>query len=265
MLQKQEARMLQYRQGEDAERLVAGKQGAASVSTASKPAVVQLLPSSVQTAAVTYDLKEVAEAGQGEGTGDKAPVDKRLSKAEKARLDRESAHRRKAKAKEAKAAARAADATAVATADAPADAPADTIDEKVADQAAGSQVDEVDNKQEAEREGHLSPAEQGSTQDDHAVGDPRQAKDADAFKYLVEEQAGHTASMDDSNGSSAVLDLGGDEPMPYAVMAAGSVFVAGIVVMGAWCAAVTSPVWVPRVAWKCTKAAWSWRPKNSSS
>ena len=120
-------------------------------------------------------------------------------------------------------------------------------------------------KQEAEREGHLSPAEQGLPQDDHAVGDPQQVKDADAVKYVVEEQAGHTASMDDSNGSSAVLDLGGDEPMPYAVMAAGSVFVVGIVIMGAWCAAVTSPVWVPRVAWKCTKAAWSWRPMNSSS
>ena len=57
--------MLQYRQVEDAELRLAGKQGAASVSTASKPAVVQPLPSSVQTAAVANDLKKVAEAGQG--------------------------------------------------------------------------------------------------------------------------------------------------------------------------------------------------------
>lgn len=264
MLQKQEARMLQYRQGEEAERRTAGKHAAAS---ASKPAVVQPLPVVPQTSAVAEDSKEVAEVGQGDGTDGDAQADKPPSKAEKARLARELTHRRKARAKEAKAAARAADATAVATADAAADPTADAADEQVAEQAAGNKADEVGgrgNEHAAEDEGHFPPAEQGSPEDHHAFDDPQQVEDADAVQDEVDENAPHTASSDMAE-NAAVKNLVEDETMPYAVMAAGSVFVAGTIVMGAWCAAVTSPVWVPRVAWKCSKAAWSWRSKKINS
>ena len=72
-------------------------------------------------------------------------------------------------------------------------------------------------------------------------------EDADAIKDVVDDNAAHihTASMDDLNGNPAVKEVA---PMPYAVMAAGAVFVAGTGIAGAWCAAVTSPKWVPYAA-----------------
>ena len=87
MLQKQEAKILQCRQGEDVERRPAGKQAAASASEARKPAVVQPLPGFVQMSAVAQYLADVAERGQGECADGDAQADKPLSKAEKARLD----------------------------------------------------------------------------------------------------------------------------------------------------------------------------------
>ena len=100
MLQQQDARILQYRQEEDREQRTIGKQGAActSASKANKPAVVQPLQGLVQTSSETKDLNELAEKGQRERFGGESQADKPLSKAEKARLEQELAHKRKAKA-----------------------------------------------------------------------------------------------------------------------------------------------------------------------
>lgn len=104
--------------------------------------------------------------------------------------------------------------------------------------------------------------------DPRAANDSQQEEDAEAVEDVLDEEAlldgPHSPSVAPSDGQSGVHHLAGDEPVPYAVMAAGSVFVAGTLVNGAWCAAVTSPIWVPRVGVKCMRAAWSsWMPKKN--
>lgn len=73
---------------------------------------------------------------------------------------------------------------------------------------------------------------------------------------VVDRDDPHTASMANLEGQTGAHTLVGDAPVPHAVVAIGSEFVAGTIVMGAWCAAVTSPHdlnQVPRVGLKCMK------------
>lgn len=334
-LQKQQRMLQQAKQDEAAERCRAGmaaaakeaaakevaakeaaREAAANANKGSQPAVVQPLSSTAQTPAVAVDLAGVAEKGQQDID---VQVCQPVSKAEKARLQREMAHRRKAKAKEVKAAARAAE-----------DAAEHAANEYIAEQAAATEAAEVDQHDDSQQVEEAAVVEDDAVEDvvDPKVDvDPQQVNDAESVEDKVSEEvvvedAPHTPSVAQSEGPAAGL-LAGDAPMPhavntrvaddsqqkedaealedvvhegivvdgphspsvasseglsglhhvaddeavpYAVMAAGSVFVAGTLVMGAWCAAFTSPVWVPRVGIRCMRAAWSsWALKKNSN
>ena len=182
----------------------AAREAAANASKDSQPAVVQPLSSTAHMPAAAVDLPGVAEKGQVD-----VQVSQPVSKAEKARLQREMAHRRKAKAKEVKATARAAE---------------DAADEHIAEQAAVTDTAEVaqyDDSQQFEEAAIVEDDAVEDVADARVDVDPQQVGGAEVVddevkEEIVVEDAPHTANVAQSEGSTAG-HLAGDAPMPHAV------------------------------------------------
>ena len=134
---------------------------------------MQLLSCTAHTPAVAVDLPGVAEKEQLDID---VQVSQPVSKAEKARLQREMARRRKAKGKEVKAAARAAEHAA---------------SEHVALQAAATEAAEVDRSDDSQQVQEAANVEDDTLEDvaDTRVDvDPQQVNDAETVEDVVSEE-----------------------------------------------------------------------------
>ena len=136
--------LLHLKQAEDAERHRVGKKPAPIGSQASQHAGATQQPSvTAQMPVAAKHIEGTAEErGQAEVNNGNVQVPKPLSKAEKARLDRELADKRKAKAKEVRAVAKAAEEAGRASRQA--DAGPEQVDEHTADWVDKHAADQVD-------------------------------------------------------------------------------------------------------------------------